>query len=94
MLAIFQSVGNNPVLNDLLKNAHKRVDNSCAHSFNMRGGIRSGLGTCEHLVFSGIFFRSLVVQKVLLNLSFIMLPNSGRLLCCCVNTDENYNFIS
>ena len=57
-------------------------------------GSDRALGTCEHLVFSGIFFRSVVVQKVLLNLSFIMLPNSGRLLCCCVNTDENYNFIS
>ena len=39
---IFQSVGNNPVVNDLLKNVHKGVDNSCAHSFKMRDGIRSG----------------------------------------------------
>ena len=44
MLAIFQSAGNNPVLDDLLKNTHKGVDNSCAHSFKMRGGIRSGPG--------------------------------------------------
>ena len=59
MLAIFQSVGNNnPVVNELFKNALKGVDNSCAHSFKMRGRIRSGpVGTCEHSVCFQVFFH-------------------------------------
>ena len=59
MLAIFQSVGNNnPVVNELFKNALKGVENSCAHSFKMRGRIRSGpVGTCEHSVCFQVFFH-------------------------------------
>ena len=39
------------------------------------------------------FSTSLVVQRTLFNLAF-MLSNSGNLLFVCVNTDEKYKFIS
>ena len=43
---------------------------------------------------SGIFYPSLVNSENDAQSIVYYVPNSGRLLCSCVNTDEKYKFIS